>query len=106
MPTAVVTGASRGVGRGVATALAAAGFAVFATGRTIHSADLPAEIIQGRYDMICPPESAFALAQAWPRARLTIVADAGHSALEPGIRSALLRAVERIRPLAAEIALG
>lgn len=69
-------------------------------------AHLPAEIIQGRYDMICPPESAFALAQAWPRARLTIVADAGHSALEPGIRSALLGAVERIRPLAAEIALG
>ncbi len=68
-------------------------------------AHLPAEIVQGRYDMICPPESAFALAESWPRARLTIVPDAGHSALEPGIRSALLSAVERIRPLAAQ-ALG
>jgi proline iminopeptidase len=65
-------------------------------GRIAH---VPAEIVQGRYDMICPPESAFALAGAWPMARLTIVPDAGHSALEPGIRSALLAAVERIRPL-------
>lgn len=62
-------------------------------------AHLPAEIVQGRYDMICPPESAFTLAAAWPRARLTIVPDAGHSALEPGIRAALLAAVERIRSL-------
>jgi len=64
-------------------------------------AHLPAEIVQGRYDMICPPESAFALASAWPRARLTIVSDAGHSALEPGVRAALLAAVERIRPATA-----
>jgi proline iminopeptidase len=59
-------------------------------------AHLPAEIIQGRYDMICPPDSAFALAEHWPRARLTIVPDAGHSALEPRIRSELLAAVERV----------
>jgi len=59
-------------------------------------AHLPAEIVQGRYDMICPPASAFALASAWPRARLTIVPDAGHSALEPGIRAALLAALERV----------
>ncbi len=44
MPVALVTGASRGVGRGVAIALAAAGFQVFATGRSIASADLPREI--------------------------------------------------------------
>jgi proline iminopeptidase len=69
-------------------------------------AHLPAEIVQGRYDMICPPESAFALAEAWPRARLTIVPDAGHSALEPGIRSALLGAVERIRSVSVDPALG
>jgi len=62
-------------------------------------AHLPGEIVQGRYDMICPPESAFSLAAAWPRARLTIVPDAGHSALEPGVRAALLAALERIRPL-------
>lgn len=59
--------------------------------------DIPAEIIQGRYDMICPPVSAFDLAEHWRNARLTIVPDAGHSALEPGIRRALIAAVERFR---------
>ena len=58
---------------------------------------IPAEIVQGRYDMICPPASAFDLATAWPAARLTIVPDAGHSALEPGIRRNLIAAVERFR---------
>jgi proline iminopeptidase len=58
---------------------------------------LPAEIVQGRYDMICPARSAFELAAAWAQARLTIVPDAGHSALEPGIRRALVAAVERFR---------
>ena len=60
-------------------------------------AEIPAEIVQGRYDMVCPAETAFALAAAWPRARLTIVPDAGHSALEPGVRTALVAAVERFR---------
>ena len=46
---------------------------------------IPAEIVQGRYDMICPACTAFDLAAAWQAARLTIVPDAGHSALEPGI---------------------
>ena len=58
---------------------------------------VPAEIVQGRYDMICPPRTAFELAAAWPAARLSIVPDAGHSALEPGIRRALVAAVERFR---------
>ncbi|MHB1303628.1 MAG: prolyl aminopeptidase [Acidiphilium sp.] len=60
---------------------------------------VPAEIVQGRYDMICPPHTAFDLAGAWPTARLTIVPDAGHSALEPGIRAALLAGLERVRSL-------
>jgi proline iminopeptidase len=60
-------------------------------------ARVPAEIVQGRYDMICPPRTAFELAAAWPSARLSIVPDAGHSALEPGIRRALVAAVERFR---------
>ena len=60
-------------------------------------ADIPAEIVQGRYDMICPATSAHALAAAWPAANLTIIPDAGHSALEPGIRRALVAAVERFR---------
>jgi proline iminopeptidase len=58
---------------------------------------IPAEIVQGRYDMICPARTAFDLAAAWRAARLTIVPDAGHSALEPGIRRALVAAVERFR---------
>ena len=60
---------------------------------------IPAEIIQGRYDMICPAQSAFELAAVWPTARLTIVPDAGHSALEPGVRLALIAALERCRAL-------
>ena len=58
---------------------------------------LPAEIVQGRYDMVCPARTAFELAAAWPSARLTVIPDAGHSALEPGIRRALVSAVERFR---------
>ncbi len=58
---------------------------------------IPCEIIQGRYDMICPAQSAFDLAEAWPAARLTLVPDAGHSALEPGVRTALIAALERCR---------
>jgi proline iminopeptidase len=60
-------------------------------------AHIPAEIVQGRYDMVCPPRSAFDLAAAWPSARLSVVPDAGHSALEPGVRRALVAAVERFR---------
>ncbi len=61
--------------------------------------NVPAEIVQGRYDMICPAVSAFDLVDAWRGARLTIVPDAGHSALEPGVRRALVAAVERFREL-------
>ena len=60
-------------------------------------AHVPGEIVQGRYDMICPPISAFELTASWPLARLTIIPDAGHSALEPGVRRALVAAVERFR---------
>ena len=60
-------------------------------------AHVPAEIVQGRYDVICPARTAFDLAAAWPTARLTLVPDAGHSALEPGVRRALVAAVERFR---------
>lgn len=62
-----------------------------------HIAHIPADIVQGRYDMVCPPRSAFELAAAWPTARLTVIPDAGHSALEPGVRRALVGAVERFR---------
>ncbi len=66
-------------------------------GRMDRIGHLPAEIVQGRYDMVCPPVTAFELAAAWPAARMTLVPDAGHSALEPGVRRALVAAVERFR---------
>ena len=56
---------------------------------------LPAVIVQGRYDMVCPIRSADALARAWPEAEYIIVPDAGHSAMEPGIREQLVLATER-----------
>ena len=56
---------------------------------------LPAVIVQGRYDMICPIRSADELARAWPEAEYVIVRDAGHSAMEPGIREHLVLASER-----------
>ena len=58
---------------------------------------LPCVIVQGRYDMVCPPATADRLAKAWPEARLEVIADAGHSALEPGIRAALLAATEMMK---------
>jgi proline iminopeptidase len=56
---------------------------------------LPATIIQGRYDLVCPPTSAFDLSQAWPEADMVIVDDAGHAASEPGIMRELVRATDR-----------
>lgn len=66
-------------------------------GRMDRIAHIPAEIVQGRYDMICPARAAFELAEAWRAARLTVIPDAGHSALEPGSRRSLVAAVERFR---------
>lgn len=58
---------------------------------------LPAIIIQGRYDVVCPPKSAWRLHQAWPQATFQIIEDAGHSGFEPGITSALVAATERFK---------
>ncbi len=58
---------------------------------------IPGVIVQGRYDVVCPAESAWALHRAWPEAELRIIADAGHSANEPGITSALVEATDRFR---------
>lgn len=60
---------------------------------------IPGTIVQGRYDMVCPIVSADLLAKAWPEARYHIVADAGHSAMEPGIRAQLVAAMERAKRL-------
>jgi proline iminopeptidase len=59
--------------------------------------DIPAVIVQGRYDVVCPARSAWDLHRAWPQADLRIVADAGHSAFEPGIQSELVAATDRFR---------
>jgi proline iminopeptidase len=60
-------------------------------------AHLPATIVQGRYDMVCPIISADALARAWPGCDYRVVDDAGHSAMEPGIRAALSAATARFK---------
>jgi proline iminopeptidase len=62
---------------------------------------IPTVIVQGRYDMVCPPQTAWELAQAMPHAKFTMVADAGHSAMEPGICSALVAATEEFKGLKA-----
>ncbi|WP_434041678.1 MULTISPECIES: prolyl aminopeptidase [Sorangium] len=58
---------------------------------------IPTIIVQGRYDVVCPAESAWALHRAFPEAALRIVADAGHSAMEPGILHELVEATDRFR---------
>lgn len=57
-------------------------------------AQIPGTIVHGRYDIICPVENAWQLHRAWPASELKIVPDAGHSAAEPGIRSALVEATD------------
>lgn len=56
---------------------------------------IPAVIIQGRYDVVCPMRSAWDLHRRWPEADFRIIPDAGHSAFEPGITDALVRASDR-----------
>ena len=58
---------------------------------------LPALIVQGRYDVVCPPASAWRLHQAWPEAVFRMVEDAGHAAFEPGIAHTLIAATDCFR---------
>ncbi len=60
---------------------------------------IPAAIVQGRYDIVCPIVTADELVAAWPEAGYHVVPDAGHSAMEPGIRAALVAATERFKAL-------
>lgn len=59
--------------------------------------DVPATIVQGRYDMICPPVSAWTLAQHWHRAELKMIPAAGHALSEPGISTELIRTMDGLR---------
>lgn len=63
-------------------------------GRIEH---IPAVIVQGRYDMICPPVSASKLASGWAKADLRIIPMAGHALSEPGISEALVAAMDTLR---------
>jgi proline iminopeptidase len=59
-------------------------------------AQIPGVIVQGRYDMICPPVSAHRLSRAWPKARLTFIGRAGHALSEPGISAELVRTMDML----------
>lgn len=59
--------------------------------------DIPATIVQGRYDMICPPVSAWTLTQHWKRAELRMIPVAGHALSEPGISAELVRVMDGLR---------
>jgi proline iminopeptidase len=67
----------------------------------VHNIDrirhLPALIVQGRYDVVCPPATAARLHAAWPQAKFHLIADAGHSGFEPGIAAALVAATEQFK---------
>jgi proline iminopeptidase len=61
--------------------------------------NIPTVIVQGRYDMVCPPQTSWMLSRAMPHAEYLIVQDAGHSAMEPGVISALVSATEKFKAL-------
>jgi proline iminopeptidase len=54
---------------------------------------IPGIIVQGRYDLLCPPSTSHALAAAWPNAKIRIVEGAGHSLYDPGVRDAVMKAI-------------
>jgi proline iminopeptidase len=58
--------------------------------------EIPGIIVQGRYDMICPPQRAWELAQAWQNVELKMIRNAGHALSEPGISAALVSAMDTI----------
>lgn len=59
--------------------------------------EIPGVIVQGRYDVVCPPETAWALHKAWPQAQFVMVEDAGHNSRETGVSAALVAAADRLR---------
>ena len=57
---------------------------------------IPGVVVQGRYDLLCPPSTAHALLAAWPDAQLRMVETAGHSLYDPGVRDAVVAAIEEL----------
>jgi proline iminopeptidase len=60
---------------------------------------IPVTIVQGRYDVVCPAVTAWELHKAWPGSKLHFIADAGHSATEPGTKKKLIEACEEFAKL-------
>lgn len=60
-------------------------------------ADVPGTIVQGRYDMICPPVTAWRLSEGWAGSRLKMIPVAGHALSEPGISAELMRVMDGLR---------
>jgi proline iminopeptidase len=65
-------------------------------------AGIPGVLVQGRYDAVTPPRTAFELHRAWPGSELIIVSDAGHASSEPGLTHSLLTATDRLAEHARE----
>ncbi|MBV9983626.1 MAG: prolyl aminopeptidase, partial [Bradyrhizobium sp.] len=59
-------------------------------------AGIPGIIVQGRYDLLCPPATSQALAARWPRAEIRILEGAGHTLYDPGVRDAVMKAIADI----------
>jgi len=57
---------------------------------------IPGAIVQGRYDLLCPPKNAYALSEAWPDCRLQIMENVGHCMSEPGVAEAMTEAVRTL----------
>ena len=56
-------------------------------------AEIPGIIVQGRYDLLCPPATSHALAARWPRSEVRVVGGAGHSLYDPGVRDTVMKAI-------------
>jgi proline iminopeptidase len=57
---------------------------------------IPGIVVQGRYDLLCPPETSQALAAAWRDAEIRVVEGAGHTLYDPGVRDAVMKAIADI----------
>ena len=55
---------------------------------------IPTTVVQGRYDMVCPIVTAYDLVKRWPKAKLIVIPDAGHSAMDPSLKSGLIATTE------------
>ncbi|QIP08013.1 prolyl aminopeptidase [Bradyrhizobium symbiodeficiens] len=74
-------------------------------GQLLRNADrlagIPGIIVQGRYDLLCPPETSHALAKAWPGSEIRIVEEAGHSLYDAGVRDAVMKSIADLASKAA-----